>query len=140
MAKLGETGSTDPASISPTDLHAQSAMILGHVNRLPDVQAASMYALYGYGHEKKVSIELLEDQMYPALKESVPNKKLVGLCMRNWLDKNPSVRRIAADFGVSYRKAYHWRNVVMKHWAGITVPVLNKLEGDMFGDGKFGYR
>lgn len=129
--------STSSESLSPAELHAQSAMILSRVERLSDIESATVYAAYGFGHQRKVAIDLLAKELYPALSDKLPSVAAVAAVIRNWTVKNPTIRMIAQDFGVSYRSAYGWRNATLKHWRVVLWKVLDKLEDELFGKDGF---
>lgn len=137
---LLRVSSTDGDSLSPSELHAQSAMILAKLDKLKPLERAAVYAGLGYGIQRDVAIHSLAAGVMPNLRESVPGIEQARDCLSNWLKKTPPVRYMAKHYGVSYRKVMGWRRAVLRAYEPIYLQAIDALEDEMFGDGKFGLR
>lgn len=123
---------TNSADLSPMDLHAQAAMIVNQVNRLPTAEKCSVLAMYGRGKDRAQAIRELSDLLLPQVGEMGKGELLIVLC--HWVTRRPSIRAIADDRGVSYRKVCSWRSTVLRAWMPLQTRAINSLH-DRLVDG-----
>lgn len=116
---------TNSADLSPMDLHAQAAMIVNQVNRLPASEKCSVLAMYGRGRDRAQAIRELSDLLLPQVGEMGRGELLIVLC--HWVTRRPSIRAIADDRGVSYRKVCAWRSTVLRAWMPLQTRAINSL-------------
>ncbi len=128
---------TGEDSLSPTDLHAQAAMIHNHVNRLGVAERTSVLAMYGKGRDRAQAIRELADYLWPSLCESVPDKRTLQIILCHWATRRPSIRAIAAELGVSYRKVCDWRGSVLRAWMPLQLRAIHALHDSLFTAGGF---
>lgn len=131
---------TDGESLSPQELHAQSAMILAKIEKLKPIQTSAVYAGLGYGIQRDVAIHALAVGLQPNLREAVPGTQQTRDCLSNWIKKTPPVRQIAKDYGVSYRKVMEWRRAVLDAYQPVYLQAIDALEDEMFGVDGFGVK
>jgi hypothetical protein len=123
---------TNQADLSPMDLHAQAAMIQAQVNRLPVQERSSVLAMYGRGRDRATAIRELSDYLLPGL-EMGKRELLIILC--HWVTRRPSIRAIADDRGVSYRKVCAWRAAVLRAWMPIQTRAIGNLHEELVRGG-----
>lgn len=145
ISERSEYGSSDPLKIrgtsntelSPTDLHAQAAMIQNMVNRLPPVERDSVQAQFGRGKDRSDAIRRLADYLMPHVSGMIPGKHELMIVLCHWVTKRPAIRAIADDRNVSYRKVCSWRATVLRAWMPVQVRAISKLHDQMFAEGGF---
>lgn len=123
---------TNTADLSPMDLHAQAAMIVNQINRLPAAERWSVLAMYGRGRDRAQAIRELSDLLLPQAGDMGKSEVLIILC--HWSTRRPSIRAIADDRGVSYRKVCAWRSAVLRAWMPLQTRAINNLH-DRLVDG-----
>lgn len=126
---------TSQDDLSPMDLHAQSAMIQSQVNRLHPVECSSILAMYGRGRDRTMAIRYLADYMFPFVSGSLPNKGTLEIVICHWVTRRPSIRAIAEDRSVSYRKVCGWRSAVLRSWIPIQARAINRLHDVLVSGG-----
>jgi hypothetical protein len=128
---------TNQAEMSPTDLHAQAAMIISMVNRLHPVERDAIFAMYGRGRERTDAIRALSQYLLPGCRDAIPSVRELQIILFHWATKRPSIRTIANERGVSYRMVCSWRTVVLRSWMPVMARAIDRLHERMFGDGGF---
>jgi len=128
---------TNQADLSPTDLHAQAAMIVSMISRLHPVEHVSVMAMYGRGRERTDAIRALADYVLPHCRGVVPSIVDVQIVLMHWSTKRPSIRAIADGRGVSYRMVCSWRTSVLRAWMPVMARAIDRLHERMFGEGGF---
>lgn len=129
--------STSVQALSPMDLHAQAAMILSAVNRLHHVERDAVLAMHGRGKPRTDAIRGLSKYLYPSLSQVIPSIGELQLMLLHWSTKRPSIRGIAEERGVSYRKVCTWRTAVLRAWIPLQVRGIGRLHEVLFGPGGF---
>lgn len=145
MSERAEYSRSDPLKVrgtsqddlSPTDLHAQAAMIHSMLGRIHPAERDAVLALYGRGRARTDGIRGLAEFIYPNVKGAVPRVADVQLVMLHWSSKRPSIRWIAQERGVSYRQVCNWRSAVLRAWMPYVVRATERLHVRMFTDGGF---
>lgn len=133
---LGVRG-TSQDDLSPTDLHAQAAMIHVMLGRLHPAERDAMLALYGRGKARADGIRGLTEFLWPALGKAIPRKGDAQIVMLHWATKRPSIRKIAEERGVSYRQVCNWRGTVLRSWMPFIARATERLHDRMFKEGGF---
>lgn len=121
--------------LGPHDLHAQGALILQAVERLPEVECIALKAILAPGDEGAAACAALAHLIHPQLQERIPSKAAVLDCIRSWARWKPGVRTIAAEHGVSYRQAMKWRRAVADAHGKLYLRAVQLLEDDLFRPG-----
>ena len=145
MSERSEYTKSDPMKIrgtsqddlSPTDLHAQAAMIQSMLDRLHPAERSAVLALYGRGRARTEGIRGLTEFLWPNLSGSLPQKIDAQIVMMHWATKRPSIRAIADERGVSYRQVCNWRSAVLRTWMPYVVRATERLHERMFGEDGF---
>lgn len=127
---------TSTEDLSPMDLHAQAAMIQSMVGRLHPAERDAVLALYARGRDRTDAIRGLADYLLPGLKDLMGVRELQIILM-HWSTKRPSIRKIAEETGVSYRKVCSWRTAALRAWMPLQVRAVGRLHEKMFGPGGF---
>ena len=133
LLKVRETDGSD--ALSPTDLHAQAAMIHNQVCRLCEVERNSIFAQYAKGNVRSNAIRELAGYLYPLLAGGLPNKETVQIVICHWATRRPSIRMIAQECAVSYRTACRWRSAVLQVWMPLQLRAVGTLD-DYFSQSK----
>lgn len=133
---LTGTRGTSLDDLSPTDLHAQAAMIHSMVTRLMPMERDSVLSMYGRGKARTDAVRGLAEYLMPNVSGTVPSNQLQIILM-HWATKRPSIRRIAEERGVSYRQVCNWRNAVLRAWMPLQLRAIDRLHVKMFVDGDF---
>jgi hypothetical protein len=128
---------TNHADLSPTDLHAQAAMIVSMIGRLHPVERDAVFAMYGRGKERTDAIRALADYLMPHCRDVLPSVREVQIILFHWSTKRPSIRAIAEERGVSYRMVCSWRTTVLRAWMPVMARAIDRLHQRMFGEGGF---
>ena len=118
---------TSAEDLSPMDLHAQSAMIQSQVNRLHPVERSSILAMYGRGKDRTDAIRYLAGYLFPMVSSTLPSKGELEIVICHWVVRRPSIRAIAEDRSVSYRKVCGWRSAVLRSWIPIQARAIDRL-------------
>lgn len=126
---------TGSDSLSPTDLHAQAAMIHSQIARLGKAERCSVMAMYAKGRERAQAIRELCDYLWPNLSASLPDKRAAQIIVCHWVTRRPTIRAIAAEMGVSYRKVCGWRLAVLRAWTPVQVRAIQALHESLFAEG-----
>lgn len=121
--------------LGPHDLHAQGALILQAVNRLPDTERYALMAVLTPGAEGEFACTMLTHILAPQLQERVPRESAVLDCIKSWARWRPTVRAIAAEHQVSYRQANKWRRAVSDAHSKLYLRAVQLLEDDLFRPG-----
>lgn len=117
--------STSTAELSPLELHAQAAMIHMAVERLHSVERDSIVAMYGRGKARTDAMRNLSGYLMPLV--DLPTREDVMIVVCHWSTRRPSIRAIADDRGVSYRKVCSWRTTVLRAWLPIQARAIARL-------------
>lgn len=128
---------TSQDDLSPTDLHAQAAMIHAMLARLHPAERDAVMALYGRGKARTDGIRGLSEFLWPSLSGALPQRIDAQIVMMHWSTKRPSIRKIAEERGVSYRQVCNWRSAVLRTWLPYVVRATERLHDRMFGEGGF---
>lgn len=126
---------TSSADLSPMDLHAQAAMIQNQVNRLHPVERSSVLALFGRGRDRAEAIRALADYLHPLLRDVLPRREDLMIVVLHWVTRRPSIRAIADDRGVSYRKVCVWRAAVLRAWMPLQTRAISRLHDQLVTGG-----
>jgi hypothetical protein len=145
MGERAEYSSSDPLKIrgtskedlSPMDLHAQAAMIQTMVKRLHPAERDALLAMYGRGKDRTDAIRGLAEFIWPNLSGVLPSVRELQIVILHWATKRPSIRKIAEERGVSYRKVCGWRSSVLRAWLPYQTRGVERLHVKMFEDGDF---
>lgn len=145
IAERAEFTKSDPMKIrgtsnddlSPMDLHAQSAMIVNMVNRLHPVERDALMAMYGRGRTRTDAIRALAAYLMPQVREEIRGIGELQIILFHWSSKRPSIRTIAEDSGVSYRRVCAWRTAALRAWMPLQVRAIERLHQKMFVEGGF---
>jgi hypothetical protein len=145
IGERAEYSRSDPAKVrgtsgdelSPMDLHAQAAMIQSIINRLHPVERDSVLALYGRGKARTDAIRSLSEYMHPGIGEQIKGIRELQIILLHWATKRPSIRKIAEDCGVSYRRVCAWRSAVLRAWMPLHARAVERLHTIMFVEGDF---
>lgn len=145
MSERSEYSRSDPLKIrgtsqddlSPTDLHAQAAMIQSMLTRLHPAERDAVLALYGRGKARSDGIRGLTEYLWPSIGSTLPQKIDAQIVMLHWSTKRPSIRKIAEERGVSYRQVCNWRSAVLRSWMPYVVRATERLHDRMFGEAGF---
>lgn len=127
--------STSQDGLSPMDLHAQAAMIHNQVNRLPPTERSSVMAMYGRGRGRSEAIRELSDHLLPLVNGTLPGRSELLIVLCHWVTRRPSIRAIAEDRGVSYRKVCEWRSAVLRAWIPVQTRALSRLHDTLVEGG-----
>ena len=119
------------SGLSPLDLHAQAAMIQSRIERLGPTDRCSLIAMHGLGRARTDAIRQLSTYIYPSVREAIPGQSEVALIVCHWATKRPSIRRMAEDRGVSYRKVCAWRSAVLRAWVPHYVRAIDRLQASL---------
>jgi hypothetical protein len=131
---LGTRGTSSEA-MSPMDLHAQAAMIQNQVNRLHPVERSSVLAMYGRGKDRTDAIRELAKYLEPLVANELPGKGDLMIVICHWVTRRPSIRAIAEDRGVSYRKVCAWRSAVLRAWVPLQARAIGRLHDQLVSGG-----
>lgn len=123
--------------MGPMDLHAQAAMIVARVNRLHQVERDAVLAQYARGRDRSLAVRGLARYIEPHVRGVIPSLGEIELVILHWATKRPSIRGIAEDRGVSYRKVCSWRAAVLRHWVPVQCRAIGRLHQAMFVEGDF---
>lgn len=133
---LGVRG-TSQDDLSPTDLHAQAAMIHSMIERLHPVERDAILAMYGRGKTRADAIRGLSDYLMPHVRGLVPGIRELRIVVIHWATKRPSIRSIADGCDVSFRRVCAWRTSALRAWMPLHVRAMDRLHGKMFGTNGF---
>ena len=128
---------TSQDDLSPMDLHAQAAMIHSMVARLHPAERCAVVAMYGRGRDRTNAIRGLAEFLWPNLSGVMPSVRELQLVLLHWSTKRPSIRAIAEERGVSYRKVCGWRSSALRAWLPYQTRGVERLHEKMFGEGGF---
>lgn len=120
--------STSKDSLTSSDLHAQAAIIMSSVNKLRRIERDILVSLYSKGRERSDAIRSLSELLYPQVSGTFDSAQDLSLIIAHLVTKRPSIRAIAADRGVSYRKVCAWRSAVARAWVPEFVSALHCLQ------------
>ena len=134
---LTGTRGTSQDDLSPTDLHAQAAMIQSMINRLYPMERDSVLSMYGRGKARTDAVRNLAEYLMPNVSGTVPSNRELQIILMHWATKRPSIRKIAEERGVSYRQVCNWRNAVLRAWMPVQIRAIERLHAKMFGEGGF---
>lgn len=126
---------TSQEDLSPMDLHAQAAMIQSQVNKLHPVERASLLAAYGRGRDRTEAIRVLAEYLAPLLRGLLPGKSELMIVILHWVTRRPSIRAIAEDRGVSYRKVCGWRSAIVRAWMPVQARAIGRLHDQLVSGG-----
>ena len=134
---LTGTRGTSLDDLSPTDLHAQAAMIHSMIGRLLPMERDSVLSMYGRGKARTDAVRNLAEYLMPNVSGTVPSNRELQIILMHWATKRPSIRKIAEERGVSYRQVCNWRNAVLRAWMPLQLRAIERLHIRMFVDGDF---
>jgi len=144
MREREEYARSDPASVrgqghgmSPLELHGESALILAKVLALPEAERFAVVAMYGGKNERLEAVAHLVSHLMPLIASDLPNKQTAMVLLLHWTARAPSIREIAQQYEVSYRKVCRWRMVVASHLTPILARAITRLEDSLFGPGGY---
>lgn len=148
MAERVEYSNADPLRVrgtsqdrmGPLDLHAEAALIVRQINRLHPVERDSVLAQYARGRDRVAAVRGLAKFMSSHVAGVVPSLEDIELVILHWATKRPSIRAIAEDRGVSYRKVCSWRTAVLRQWVPVQCRAIERLHQAMFVDGDLGLK
>ena len=123
--------------MSPLDLHGESALILARIEALPPDERASVVSMYGEGGERAEAMVSLGNIIMPLVASDLPNRQALQWMLLHWSTRRPSIRQIAKDMGVSYRKVCVWRWAVAGAWTPIFARAMSSLHDSLFGPDGF---
>lgn len=129
--------STSKENLSPLDLHAQAAMIMNAVDRLPPPERLAVLAMYGRGKDRSDAVRGLAEYLMPSVRGSVPGVREAQIVILSWATKRPSIRKIADEFDVSFRQVCKWRTMLLRAWLPLQVQAMRRLEGHLFSPSGF---
>jgi hypothetical protein len=127
---------TSAEDLSPMDLHAQAAMIHSMLWKLHPAERDAVLAMYARGRSRSEAIRGLAEYLLPALRSELGVREL-QIVVLHWSTKRPSIRKIAEETGVSYRRVCSWRTAVLRAWMPLQVRAIEGLHQKMFGPGGF---
>jgi len=125
------------AGMSPLELHGEAAVIFSKVRALPNVEAASVFAMYGVGGERAEAMVALGSHLMPLVASDVPNRMVLQSLLLHWATRRPSIRTLARDNSVSYRQVCKWRSAVAGAWNPIHSRAMGRLDSALFGAGGY---
>ena len=128
---------TNKADMTPMDLHAQAAMIHSMLDKLHPVERDAVLALHGRGKARTDAIRGLAQYLMPQVRNQIRGLGELQLILCHWSTKRPSIRAIAEESGVSYRKVCAWRTAALRAWMPLQVRAVERLHERMFGEGGF---
>lgn len=131
---LGTRG-TSQDDLTPMDLHAQAAMIQSQVGRLHPVERCSILSMYGRGKDRTDAIRELAKYLEPLVAHELPGKGDLMIVICHWVTRRPSIRAIAEDRGVSYRKVCAWRSAVLRAWMPLQTRAIGRLHEQLLRGG-----
>ena len=126
---------TSQDDMSPMDLHAQAAMIQSQVNRMHPVERSSVLAMYGRGKDRSDAIRHLSEYLLPLVSGTLPGRSELMIVVCHWVTKRPSIRAIADDRSVSYRKVCGWRSAVLRAWMPLQARAIQRLHDQLVSGG-----
>jgi len=126
---------TSQEDLTPMDLHAQAAMIQSQVSRLHPVERSSILAMYGRGKDRTDAIRELALYLEPLVSGSLPGKGDLMIVICHWTTRRPSIRAIAEDRGVSYRKVCAWRSAVLRALVPLQARAIGRLHEQLVSSG-----
>lgn len=124
----GELGGSGHGKLSAYDLHAQSGMIWGCMERLPREQIAWIYAVYGEPREKRVAARVLS--WYVGNDAEVRGLKRSNADLRRTIESR-SIRHCAKLLGVTPYKAMRIRRAVTAAMEPLGFAVYEYMERRM---------
>jgi len=124
----GEIGGSGHGKLTAYDLHAQSGMIWGCMERLPREQIAWVYAVYGEAREKRVAARVLA--WYVAKDIDVRGMKRSNADLRRVIESR-SIRHCAKLLGVTPYKAMRIRRAVTAAMEPLGFAVYEELQRKM---------
>lgn len=128
---------TSQDDLSPMDLHAQAAMIQNMIEKLHPAERDAVKALYARGRDRSNAIRGLAEFLMPNLRGVVPSVRELQIILLHWSTKRPSIRKIAEETGVSYRRVCGWRTATLRAWLPYQTRAVEKLHVKMFEEGQF---
>jgi hypothetical protein len=146
MSERSEYSRSDPMKVrgtqlqdylSPTDLHAQAAMIQSMLDRLHPAEKAAVLALYGRGRARSDGIRGLTDFLWPSIGGSLPQKIDAQIVMPALVNEETKHQEDRGREGVSYRQVCNWRSAVLRSWMPYVVRATERLHDRMFGEHGF---
>lgn len=129
--------STSQEGLSPHELHAQGALIMQALNRLPDLERNALKAYLAPGQEgAEATVQALEG-LWPRVQGRVPSKDAAYDVLRLWLQRGTysSVRKLCAEYHVGPNKIVKWRADVATAFSAVYVRAVGLLEADLFRAG-----
>lgn len=137
MARPNVSGTSGGArhGLGPHELHAQGALILRAVERLPQRERAALKAVLAPAEEAFAACTALSDVLRPQLQDRLSTRAALLDCIHSWTRSKPSVRAIAQNHGVSYRQSLKWRRAVADAHSKLYLEAVQRLEDDLFRPG-----
>lgn len=126
---------TSEEGLSPHDLHAQGAMILQALERLPSAERSAIKAFYAKGSERLEAIAEVVVSLLPLT--VIPTKQAAFDSLHAWMkgDFNSSVHKVARDHYVSFRQARKWRDAIASAYMKPYLRAVGMLDEALFREG-----
>ena len=128
----GDGGSVD--GLGPHDLHAQAAMILAAVGRLPDhMRHAVNLSFAPVGSKEKLeAIGAMMDYLSPSAAEFNLNSEQAALVVNSLARSDEhSIRRVSAYTGLPYRRVREARLAMLRQYSDLLLRSLSTVEAWM---------
>lgn len=128
---------TSQEGLSPHELHAQGALIMQALNRLPDLERSAVKALLAPGQEADQAALQAVEGLWPRVQGRVPSKNAAYDVLRLWLRRGAysEVRKLCADYHVGPNKVVKWRSDVATAFSAVYLRGVQLLEADLFRAG-----
>lgn len=136
MSKLDLTkAGGSEQGMSPQELHAQGALILKAMDRLPPALRWALVSMIAPPHQGQVDACLqLADYLWPTMSNSFPNQGTLIRALLVWC-RAKTVRWQAQIDQVSYRQAHTWKDLVGKKHSELYLHAVGRMDDILFADG-----
>lgn len=128
---------TSQEGLSPHELHAQAALILQALNRLPELERNAVNAVLAPDQEALQAARQAVEGLWPRVQSRVPSKNAAYDVLRLWLRRGAysEVRKMCADYHVGPNKVVKWRSDVATAFSAVYLRGILLLEADLFRAG-----
>ena len=136
MSKLDLTkAGGSEQGLTPQELHAQGALILKSLDRLPTGPRNAMLAMLAPLTRGKIGACLeLADYLWPVLSHSFPNQGVLAEALLVWC-RGRTVRWLMETKRVSYRQAHTWKDLAGKKHHELYLHGVGRLDEILFKEG-----
>lgn len=136
MSKLDLTkAGGSEQGMSPQELHAQGALILKAIERLPTGPRYALVSMLAPMHHGKIGACLeLADYLWPVLSGAFPGQGVLAEALLVWC-RGKTVRWLAQTKGVSYRQAHAWKDLAGKKHNELYLHAVGRMDEILFADG-----